>query len=97
VAPKAVGPQGRVPEGSVRVLIVDNEPELTVPLSMASVASVFVSGAGRRPFLAADGHSAPRIARGCSPNAPVLDGMLPDADGLQALRADCGRGTPERR
>jgi two-component system OmpR family response regulator len=79
------------------VLIVDNEPELTVPLSMASAASVFVSGAGRRPCLAADGHSAPRIARGCSPYALALAGMLPDADGLQSLREDCGRSTPERR
>ena len=66
--------------GRVRVLIVDDEPALTEVLSVA------VSEAGWRPYPAADGHSALRIARGCAPHAVVLDGMLPDLDGLQVLR-----------
>ncbi|KQX63192.1 response regulator transcription factor [Streptomyces sp. Root1310] len=66
--------------GRVRVLIVDDEPALTEVLSVA------VTEAGWRPYPAADGHSALRIARGCAPHAVVLDGMLPDLDGVQVLR-----------
>jgi two-component system OmpR family response regulator len=66
--------------GRVRVLIVDDEPALT------DVLSVAVTEAGRRPYPAADGQSALRIARGCAPHAVVLDGMLPDLDGIQVLR-----------
>ncbi|WP_030939773.1 response regulator transcription factor [Streptomyces sp. NRRL S-646] len=66
--------------GRVRVLIVDDEPALTEVLSVA------VTEAGRRPYPAADGRSALRIARGCAPHAVVLDGMLPDLDGIQVLR-----------
>jgi two-component system OmpR family response regulator len=62
------------------VLIVDDEPGLTELLSVA------VTEAGRRPYPAADGHSALRIARDCAPHAVVLDGMLPDLDGIQVLR-----------
>ena len=64
----------------VRVLIVDDEPALTELLSVA------VTEAGWRPYPAPDGHSALRIARGCVPHAVVLDGMLPDLDGIQVLR-----------
>jgi len=64
----------------VRVLIVDDEPALTEVLSVA------VTEAGWRPYPAPDGHSALRIARGCAPHAVVLDGMLPDLDGVQVLR-----------
>ncbi|NUR66264.1 MAG: response regulator transcription factor [Streptomyces sp.] len=67
-------------QGAVRVLIVDDEPELTELLSWA------VAEAGWQPFLAADGHSALDLARGCAPHAVVLDGMLPDLDGVQVLR-----------
>jgi two-component system OmpR family response regulator len=66
--------------GRVRVLIVDDEPGLTELLSVA------VTEAGRRPYPAADGHSALRAARGCARHAVVLDGMLPDLDGLQVLK-----------
>ncbi|MFH0174058.1 response regulator transcription factor [Streptomyces cacaoi] len=66
--------------GRIRVLIVDDEPALTEVLSVA------VTEAGWRPYPAADGHSALRIARGCAPHAVVLDGMLPDLDGIQVLR-----------
>lgn len=64
----------------VRVLIVDDEPALTELLSVA------VTEAGWRPYPAPDGQSALRIARGCAPHAVVLDGMLPDLDGVQVLR-----------
>lgn len=64
----------------VRVLIVDDEPALTEVLSVA------VTEAGWRPYPAPDGQSALRIARGCAPHAVVLDGMLPDLDGVQVLR-----------
>ncbi|MEU4895735.1 response regulator transcription factor [Streptomyces sp. NPDC044780] len=67
-------------EGAVRVLIVDDEPELAELLSWAAVE------AGWQPFLARDGHSALALARGCAPHAVVLDWMLPDLDGLRVLR-----------
>ncbi|MET9384198.1 response regulator transcription factor [Streptomyces sp. NPDC002928] len=66
--------------GRVRVLIVDDEPDLTALLSVA------VTEAGWRPYPAPDGRSALKVARGCAPHAVVLDGMLPDLDGIQVLR-----------
>ncbi|MFD7708872.1 response regulator transcription factor [Streptomyces sp. NPDC059785] len=66
--------------GRVRVLIVDDEPGLTDLLSVA------VTEAGWRPYPAPDGETALRLARRCAPHAVVLDGMLPDLDGLQVLR-----------
>ncbi|MGW3812348.1 response regulator transcription factor [Streptomyces sp. NPDC005046] len=66
--------------GRVRVLIVDDEPVLTELLSVA------VTEAGWRPCPVADGQSALRVARSIAPHAVVLDGMLPDLDGLQVLR-----------
>ncbi|PWI14909.1 DNA-binding response regulator [Streptomyces sp. Act143] len=64
----------------VRVLIVDDEPALTDVLSAA------VEEAGWRAYPAPDGQTALEVARGCAPHAVVLDGMLPDLDGLQVLR-----------
>ncbi|MFJ8106482.1 response regulator transcription factor [Streptomyces sp. NPDC096132] len=66
--------------GRVRVLIVDDEPALTEVLSVA------VTEAGWRAYPVLDGHSALREARRCVPHAVVLDGMLPDLDGIQVLR-----------
>ncbi|MFE0675360.1 response regulator transcription factor [Streptomyces sp. NPDC058867] len=66
--------------GRVRVLVVDDEPGL------CEVLSVAVTEAGWQPYPALDGQSALRLARGCAPHAVVLDGMLPDLDGLQVLR-----------
>ncbi|MER6961209.1 response regulator transcription factor [Streptomyces sp. NPDC000618] len=67
-------------EGTVRVLIVDDEPELTELLSAA------VTEAGWRSFTAENGRNALRLARDCAPHVVVLDGMLPDVDGVQVLR-----------
>jgi two-component system OmpR family response regulator len=67
-------------ESLIRVLIVDDEPGLVETLTVA------VTEAGWRAYPAADGESALRIARGCSPHAVVLDGMLPGLDGVQVLR-----------
>ncbi|MER5182764.1 response regulator transcription factor [Streptomyces sp. NPDC002896] len=66
--------------GHVRVLIVDDEDSLTELLSVA------VTEAGWRPYLAGDGRTALKTARGCAPHAVVLDGMLPDLDGVQVLK-----------
>ncbi|WP_046728891.1 response regulator transcription factor [Streptomyces humi] len=66
--------------GAIRVLIVDDEPELTELLSVA------VTAAGWRPYVAQNGYGALRAARRCGPHAVVLDGMLPDLDGIQVLR-----------
>ncbi|MFF5144899.1 response regulator transcription factor [Streptomyces sp. NPDC013157] len=66
--------------GAIRVLIVDDEPELTELLSVA------VSAAGWQPYVARNGYGALRTARACGPHAVVLDGMLPDLDGIQVLR-----------
>jgi two-component system OmpR family response regulator len=62
------------------VLIVDDEPELTELLSAA------VAEAGWRPFTAEDGRGALRVTRACAPHVVVLDGMLPDVDGVEVLR-----------
>ncbi|MFJ8108197.1 response regulator transcription factor [Streptomyces sp. NPDC096132] len=67
-------------DGTVRVLIVDDEPELTELLSAA------VTEAGWHSFAAEDGRGALRLARDCAPDVVVLDGMLPDVDGVQVLR-----------
>lgn len=69
-----------VRQATVRVLIVDDEPELTELLSWA------VTDAGWQPFLAEDGRTALTLARSCAPHAVVLDGMPPDLDGVQVLR-----------
>ncbi|MCI3243353.1 response regulator transcription factor [Streptomyces spinosisporus] len=67
-------------KAGVRVLIVDDEPELTELLSAA------VAEAGWRPFTAEDGRGALRVTRACAPHVVVLDGMLPDVDGVEVLR-----------
>ncbi|MFD8865368.1 response regulator transcription factor [Streptomyces sp. NPDC059590] len=72
----------RRPDGTpVRVLVVDDEPDLTEVLSGA------LRGEGWRVRTAADGASALAEARAFRPDAVVLDWMLPDTDGLTVLRA----------
>ncbi|MEV0035922.1 response regulator transcription factor [Streptomyces sp. NPDC050804] len=66
--------------GPVRVLVVDDEPDLT------EILSGVLSGEGWRVLTAADGASAVTAARIFRPHAVVLDRMLPDMDGLRVLR-----------
>ncbi|MDF9877280.1 response regulator transcription factor [Cellulosimicrobium cellulans] len=69
------------PDGSpVRVLVVDDEPNLAELLTSA------LRYEGWDVSTALDGHSAIRTARETGPDAVVLDVMLPDMDGLTVLR-----------
>ncbi|MFE4796044.1 response regulator transcription factor [Streptomyces sp. NPDC056708] len=69
------------PDGEpVRVLVVDDEPDLTEVLAGA------LTGEGWQVRTAADGASAIAEARVFRPDAVVLDRMLPDMDGLRVLR-----------
>ncbi|MGW7573331.1 response regulator transcription factor [Streptomyces sp. NPDC054765] len=63
----------------VRVLVIDDEPDLTEVLAGA------LAGEGWEVRSAADGGSALAVARTFRPHAVVLDWMLPDIDGLQVL------------
>ncbi|MFE2842102.1 response regulator transcription factor [Streptomyces scopuliridis] len=74
--PRLYGSDG----GPVRVLVVDDEPDLT------EVLSGVLSAEGWEVRTAADGASAVATARAFRPHAVVLDWMLPDTDGLGALR-----------
>ncbi|GAA2662814.1 response regulator transcription factor [Streptomyces lunalinharesii] len=64
----------------LRVLVIDDEPDLTEVLSGA------LAGEGWEVRSAADGTTALALARTFRPHAVVLDWMLPDIDGLQVLR-----------
>lgn len=64
----------------MRVLVVDDEPDVTDVLSGVMTAE------GWQVRTAADGASALEAARDFRPDAVVLDWMLPDLDGLQVLR-----------
>jgi two-component system, OmpR family, response regulator len=76
------------PDGTpVRILVVDDEPDLTEVLSGA------LEYEGWSVRTAADGGTALRTARDFRPDAVVLDWMLPDIDGvslLGELRAELG-------
>ncbi|RXS83381.1 response regulator transcription factor [Streptomyces sp. TM32] len=64
---------------AVRVLVIDDEPDLTEVLSGA------LAGEGWAVRTAADGAGALTVARTFRPHAVVLDWMLPDIDGLRVL------------
>ncbi|MFI6683909.1 response regulator transcription factor [Streptomyces sp. NPDC050485] len=64
----------------VRILVVDDEPDLTEVLSGA------LRSEGWDVRSAADGASALSTAYAFRPDAVVLDWMLPDMDGLRLLR-----------
>jgi two-component system OmpR family response regulator len=64
----------------VRVLVVDDEPDL------AEVLSRTLTSEGWAVRTAGDGAGAVAVAREFRPDAVVLDVMLPDIDGLQVLR-----------
>ena len=69
------------PDGSnVRVLVVDDEANLTELISMA------LRYEGWDVQSAGTGSAAVRIAKEFQPDAVVLDMMLPDFDGLEVLR-----------
>ncbi|HET7397159.1 MAG TPA: response regulator transcription factor [Intrasporangium sp.] len=70
----------RLDGSPVRVLVVDDEANLTELLSMA------LRYEGWEVRSAATGMDAVRVARGFDPDAVVLDMMLPDFDGLEVLR-----------
>ncbi|MEU9192516.1 response regulator transcription factor [Streptomyces hundungensis] len=71
----------RRPDGSpVRVLVVDDEPDLTEVLSGA------LRSEGWDVRSADDGTSALDTASAFQPDAVILDWMLPDLDGLAVLR-----------
>ncbi|MFD5319917.1 response regulator transcription factor [Streptomyces sp. NPDC127098] len=78
----------RRPDGEpVRVLVVDDEPDLVEVLTGA------FGYEGWEVRSAPDGATALALARAFRPDAVVLDWMLPDSDGLavlRALRADLG-------
>ncbi len=67
--------------GPVRVLVVDDEDDLTDVLAAA------LRSEGFSAETAADGAQALRTSDGFLPDAVILDWMLPDTDGLQVLRA----------
>ncbi|WP_331446757.1 response regulator transcription factor [Streptomyces xanthochromogenes] len=70
------------PDGEpVRILVVDDEPDVT------DVLSGVMTGEGWQVRTAAAGTTALATARDFRPDAVVLDWMLPDLDGLQILRA----------
>ncbi|MDF3288952.1 response regulator transcription factor [Streptomyces silvisoli] len=64
----------------VRVLVVDDEPDL------ADVLSGVLRYEGWQVRTASDGASALAAARELRPDAVVLDVMLPDVDGFEVLR-----------
>ena len=69
------------PDGTaLRALVVDDEPDL------ADVLSSVLRIEGWDVAAANDGLSAVRMGREFSPDAVVLDVMLPDIDGLEVLR-----------
>ena len=79
--PPAAGPALTRPDGSpVRVLVVDDEANLTELLSMA------MRYEGWEVQTAHAGLAAVRTAKEFRPDAVVLDMMLPDFDGMEVLR-----------
>lgn len=78
--PAAAPALSRVDGSPVRVLVVDDEPNLTELLSMA------LRYEGWEVRSAASGIQAVRAAKEFAPDAVVLDMMLPDFDGMEVLR-----------
>ena len=79
--PRTTSPLHRPDGDSVRILVVDDEPDVT------DVLAGVITGEGWQVHTAGDGATALAAARDFRPDAVVLDWMLPDLDGLQILRA----------
>src|ERR1035437_7996525 len=77
---RAQAPATRLDGTPIRVLVVDDEP------SLAELLASVLRYEGWEIRTAGDGASAVRTARDFRPDAIVLDIMLPDFDGLEALR-----------
>lgn len=75
----------RADGSSVRVLVVDDEPNIAELLRMA------LRYEGWEVDVAHTGHRAVEAARAARPDAVVLDMMLPDIDGMEVLRRLRGR------
>ncbi len=80
VSPSPTAKLQRADGTPVRVLVVDDEDNLTELLSMA------LRYEGWEVRSAATGTQAVKVAREFSPDAVALDMMLPDFDGLEVLR-----------
>ncbi len=78
--PTAAGNLTRIDGSPLRVLVVDDEANLTELLSMA------LRYEGWEVKAAGTGLSAVRSAKDFKPDAVVLDMMLPDFDGMEVLR-----------
>ncbi|MFG2437208.1 response regulator transcription factor [Streptomyces sp. NPDC048508] len=78
--PRTTSPLVRPDGQPVRILVVDDEADVTDVLARVMTAE------GWQVRTAADGRSAVATAREFHPDAVVLDWMLPDLDGLQILR-----------
>ncbi|MEU0629329.1 response regulator transcription factor [Streptomyces sp. NPDC005989] len=79
--PRTTSPLHHSDGEPVRILVVDDEPDVTDVLAGA------MTGEGWQVRTAADGATALNTARDFHPDAVVLDWMLPDLNGLQVLRA----------
>ncbi|TSB32645.1 response regulator transcription factor [Streptomyces benahoarensis] len=79
--PRTPSPLHRPDGEPVRILVVDDEPDVT------DVLAGVMTGEGWQVRTAADGATALATARDFRPDAVVLDRMLPDLNGLEVLRA----------
>ncbi|AEW97619.1 MULTISPECIES: response regulator transcription factor [Streptomycetaceae] len=79
-APRTAAPLTREDGSPVRVLVVDDEPDL------AEVLGGVLRYEGWEVSVAGDGATALDLAARTRPDAVVLDVMLPDLDGFQVLR-----------
>ncbi|MFB6612664.1 response regulator transcription factor [Streptomyces sp. NPDC085524] len=79
--PRTTSPLRRPDGEPVRILVVDDEPDVTDVLACALTAE------GWEVRTAADGAAAVAAGLDFRPDAVVLDRMLPDLDGVQVLRA----------
>ncbi len=68
-------------DGKLRILIVDDEPDLL------AVLKIGLESAGYDVLTASDGEQGLALARQCAPDLMLLDLMLPRMDGYKVCRA----------